>query len=87
MRRIKKAFHHSKDDSVDSFKRFASTSYEGQTFLHGHLNIEVKSASDLPDLESFISKLVDKKDVSDPYVDVKLGSARLVKTRYGLIVS
>ena len=28
----------------------------------------------------FLSKLVDKKDVSDPFVDVKLGKARLAKT-------
>ncbi len=80
---LKKAFGHGKDgDTVDSFQRFQSTSYEGQTFLHGHLNMEVRSARDLPDMEGWISKLVDKKDVTDAFVDVKLGNARLVKTRY-----
>ena len=43
--------------------------------------MEVISARDLPDMEGWISKLVDRKDVTDAFVDVKLGNARLVKTR------
>jgi len=52
----------------------------GQTFLHGYLVIQVKEAKDIPDMENWYSKLYDKKDVTDPFVDVKLGKARIAKT-------
>ena len=52
----------------------------GTTLLHGHLLIEVKEARNLPDMESWLAKLVDKKDVTDPFVDVRLGKAKLAKT-------
>ena len=42
--------------------------------------MEVKAASNLPDMESWVSKLVNPKDVTDAFVDVKLSSAQLVKT-------
>ena len=48
----------------------------GQTFLHGYLVVQVKEAKDIPDMENWYSKLYDKKDVTDPFVDVKLGKAR-----------
>lgn len=59
-----------------------SKSYQnaGTTFLHGHLFIDILEARNLPDMEGWVSKLVDKGDVTDPFVDVKLGKARLVKT-------
>ena len=31
-------------------------------------------------MENWYSKLVDKKDVTDAFVDVKLGKARIAKT-------
>ena len=31
-------------------------------------------------MENWYSKLYDKKDVTDPFVDVKLGKARIAKT-------
>ena len=34
----------------------------------------------IPDMENWYSKLYDKKDVTDPFVDVKLGKARIAKT-------
>ena len=52
----------------------------GTTLLHGHLLIEVKEARNLPGMESWLAKLVDKKDVTDPFVDVRLGKAKLAKT-------
>jgi phospholipase D1/2 len=52
----------------------------GTTLLHGHLLIEVIAAKNLPDMESWLAKLVDKKDVTDPFVDVRLGKAKLAKT-------
>ncbi len=57
-------------------------SYKGQTFLHGHLDLEIRAARNLPDMEGWVSKLYDSKDVTDPFVDVKLGKAKLAKTRY-----
>ena len=51
-----------------------------RTFVHGQLLLEVKAASNLPDMEAWTSKLVNSKDVTDAFVDVKLGSAQLVKT-------
>lgn len=53
---------------------------QGQTMLHGHLLIEIRAAQNLPDMEGWVSKLVDKKDVTDPFVDVRLGKAKLAKT-------
>merc|ERR1712223_1177146 len=59
----------------------SKTSYgNGQTFLHGHLFIEIREGKNLPDMEGWVSKLVDKGDVTDPFVDVRLGKAKLVKT-------
>ena len=34
----------------------------------------------IPDMENWYSKIYDKKDVTDPFVDVKLGQARIAKT-------
>ena len=48
--------------------------------LHGHLFIDIFSAKDLPDMESWVAKLVDPKDVTDAYVDVELGKAKIAKT-------
>ena len=53
---------------------------EGKPFLHGHLEVEIRAGRNLPDMEGWVSKLVDKKDVTDPFVDVRLGKARLAKT-------
>ena len=52
----------------------------GTTLVHGHLLLDVKAAKNLPDMESWVAKLVDKKDVTDAYVDVRLGKAKLAKT-------
>ena len=41
----------------------------GKTLLHGHLLLEVIEARKLPDMESWLAKLVDKKDVTDPFVE------------------
>lgn len=60
---------------------FDATYGQGKTFLHGYLEISVFEARDLPDMEGWVSKLVDKGDVTDSYVDVHLGKARLVRTR------
>ena len=49
-------------------------------FLHGQLQLHIYSAKNLPDMDSWIAKLYDKNDVTDPFVDVFLGNARLVKT-------
>lgn len=64
-----------------SLKGELGRGHEGKTFLHGHLLIEVRGGRNLPDLEGFLSKLVDKKDVTDPFVDVRLGRAKIAKTR------
>ena len=48
--------------------------------LHGHLFIDIFSAKNLPDMESWVAKLVDPKDVTDAYVDVELGKAKIAKT-------
>ncbi len=61
---------------------YGQGSYKGQTFLHGHLDLEIRAARNLPDMEGWVSKLYDSKDVTDPFVDVKLGKAKLAKTRY-----
>ena len=53
---------------------------DGETFLHGYLVIGVLRASNLPDMEGFLSKWVNKKDVTDSFVDVKLGNVRIAKT-------
>ena len=52
----------------------------GTTLLHGHLLLEIIAARNLPDMESWLAKLVDKKDVTDAFVDVRLGKAKLAKT-------
>ena len=49
--------------------------------LHGHLKLRVIEAKDLPDMEGRLSKLFNKKDVTDPFVDITLGSAKLAKTK------
>ena len=51
-----------------------------EVFLHGHLFLAINAARDLPDMESWIAKLYDKKDVTDPFVDVHLSNGRIIKT-------
>ncbi len=72
-----------------SFKNFVKplcaedTPDEGHSdsvFLHGHLFLNIFAAKNLPDMESWIAKLYDSKDVTDPFVDVYLGKARIAKT-------
>jgi len=60
--------------------QFSSVVGTGQTFLHGYLIIHIREARDIPDMENWYSKLYDKKDVTDPFVDVRLGKARIAKT-------
>ena len=78
-------------------ERSNSVSGEGHTFLHGYLIIHVNEARydslgymyllinfksrNIPDMENWYSKIVNSKDVSDPFVDVKLGKCRIAKTR------
>ena len=45
-------------------------------FLHGQFLLCIFSAKNLPDMDSWIAKLYDKNDVTDPFVDVWLGNAR-----------
>ena len=40
------------------------------------MNPQVREAKGIPDMENWYSKIYDKKDVTDPFVDVKLGKAR-----------
>jgi len=66
--------------STGSLKQRQPKSYAMDNLLHGHLLIDVIAARDLPDMESWLAKMYDKKDVTDPFVDVRLGNAKLVKT-------
>jgi len=68
------------DGGYGDVNRSISVSGTGKTFLHGYLIIHVREARDIPDMENWYSKLYDKKDVTDPFVDVKLGKARIAKT-------
>eukprot|EP00096_Caligus_rogercresseyi_P009417 TRINITY_DN3199_c1_g2_i1.p1 TRINITY_DN3199_c1_g2~~TRINITY_DN3199_c1_g2_i1.p1 ORF type:complete len:793 (-),score=244.59 TRINITY_DN3199_c1_g2_i1:864-3242(-) len=54
--------------------------YTTSTFLHGYILLDVFEASELPDMEGWLSKVVDSKDLTDAFVDVKLGKAKLAKT-------
>ncbi len=69
--------------SKDKGKKGASSvdSGVGKTFFHGTLILDIKEARNLPDMESVIAKMVDKKDVTDAYVDVLLGKCPVAKTR------
>ncbi len=53
------------------FKRFATYGccHPCYAFL---FVFRVEEARHLPDMENWYSKIVDKKDVTDPFVDVKL---------------
>ena len=62
-----------------ALRHYGSSNGRGEVFLHGHLFLAINAARDLPDMESWIAKLYDKKDVTDPYVDVHL-DGRIVKT-------
>ena len=63
-----------------ALRHYGSSNGRGEVFLHGHLFLAINAARDLPDMESWIAKLYDKKDVTDPFVDVHLGNGRIVKT-------
>ena len=55
----------------------------GQTLLHGQLEIEIHSATGLPDTDNIffgIGKLLDAKDVTDPFVTGWLGTNRILMT-------
>ena len=48
--------------------------------LHGYLELEIKEARCLPNMETWISGLINKGDVTDAFVEVKLGKAKLLRT-------
>ena len=50
-------------------------------FLRGILKVHVIRAEELPDVDTAFFNIV-SKDVTDPYVNVYLGEARIAKTRY-----
>jgi len=81
---LKKLTKKDSKDSIDkgngSFDQQLPRIGEGEVFLHGYLIIKVAAARDIPNMESWISGLYDKKDVTDPFVDVRLGNARIAKT-------
>ena len=52
-----------------------------QHLLHGQLFVEIREAKDLPNSERWVKSLLDKGERSDPFVDVRLGKARLAKTK------
>lgn len=53
---------------------------EGKVLLHGQLIIKVIEARNLPDMDGWVAKLLDKNDVTDGFVDVRIGRAIVVKT-------
>ena len=53
-------------------------------FLHGQFLLCIFSAKNLPDMDSWIAKLYDKNDVTDPFVDVWLGNARYGNINCGI---
>ena len=58
-----------------------STKSQGPPMIHGRLIVKVHEAKDLPNTEGFFSTLVNKNDVTDPFVEIILGSAKIGKTR------
>ena len=48
-------------------------------FLRGILKVHVIRAEELPDVDT---AFFNSKEVTDPYVNVYLGEARIAKTRY-----
>jgi len=79
---VRKAVEGAAGDSFDRGFAYSSGAVgsSNETFLHGYLIIKVQAARNIPDMENWYSKLYDKKDVTDPFVDVKLGKARIAKT-------
>ena len=73
----KKSFIHRKSKKSNASQNTSTTQ---TVFLHGCLLIEIRSARNLPDMDSWLSKLVDKNDVTDPFIDVSIGKAKLIKT-------
>ena len=63
--------------------RGASTTsgHSTKNLLHGQLFLEIKEARNLPDMEKSFSKILNKKDVTDAYVEAWLGGAKLVNTK------
>jgi phospholipase D1/2 len=51
-----------------------------KTLLHGHLILKIIEARNLPDMESSLAKLMNKRDVTDAFVEAWLGGARVAKT-------
>ncbi len=45
------------------------------------MDVEIRSARDLPNMDKWMSKIHARNDVTDAYVDVRLGNARIAKTR------
>ena len=65
---------------IGKMNNFENSDEADVVFLHGQFLLCIFSAKNLPDMDSWIAKLYDKNDVTDPFVDVWLGNARLVKS-------
>ena len=77
------SFRRSKNKSLTNgkskgLKSMLESGYE--VFVHGYILIQIRSARHLPDMDSWLSKLVDKNDVTDAFIDVSIGRAKLIKS-------
>ena len=80
MKKIKKVVKGHSSDKGNSSSASNGGLTDGKTFFHGTLVMEIKAAKKLPNMESVVARMVDKKDVTDPYVDVRLGKCWIAKT-------
>ena len=74
----------SKDSSVtskDGQRSSTASRHSTKNLLHGQLFLEIKEAKNLPDMEKSFSKILNKRDVTDAYVEAWLGGAKLVNTK------
>ena len=66
---------------IKSKKQESVDDSEDEVFAHGCFQIDINSAKNLPDMDSWMAKLINKNDVTDAFIDVVIGNARLIKTR------
>jgi len=72
-----------KKDEGESPKKPEHVHCEGGCMVRGELEVEVIAARDLPDTDNIffnIGKLIDKKDVTDPFVTGFLGPCKVLMT-------
>ena len=79
-RQMKKSITTNRKKKISNSDKNGEEMNENKHFVHGCILIQIKAAKKLPDMDSWVSKLVNRNDVTDAFIDITIGTAKLIKS-------